>query len=423
MHFSLPDDFHRLFRYLPQFVLVGQWKHWEKRVSQLLKDSDVSPYRQHITRQYHWLELALNQISNMPDRGAGRRKLSLEQFSALLFAAMVVEVHSRLSRTGKNTLEGRIADASQSPTGFSSLYQEMHTALRLLEEGYEVQFPDLEGRDRFDIGFSKGPIKGAIECKAVSPDAGRKVHRRHFYQFIELVNEDLLEHAHKGLNDVVLIRLQNRLPSNVEEQKELAFAACVALNSGSKVDGSFFSVQREPFDKELRGHFNSGHERFYKACRSAYGPNCHVAGPVLERGAGLVVMLSLREDDASKPLLDALREAAVQLSGRAPSIIAVQYDDLEPIDLDSEGVRKQAMLLSNATFEHYGAHHVAGIAFSVYRGFEFVRGKVGRRSMAVVNHRCLMKYPELPLLHGEWEHVPLDSLLYRRASKILTPMR
>ena len=138
--------------------------------------------------------------------------------AALNFAAIMVEVHARLGSRARHVLEGRIRDSLKAETGFAPLYLELDLARRLMDAGYDVEFPDMEGSARYDLLFSRDGFAGEVECKSLSADAGRQIHRKDFYRFMEAIAPALSRQAELKRREVLLITLDARLPSNTSER-------------------------------------------------------------------------------------------------------------------------------------------------------------------------------------------------------------
>jgi hypothetical protein len=322
---------------LPSFLELADAGRWKKRAVQLGEDAMRSPFQAKIVADYHWLELVLS--VQMIVREAYGNLVSdhstIESISALYFAQTLVEVHRRLSPHGRNVLEGRIRDALKSDAGFAPLYLEMGVARRLFDAGYEVEFSDTEGVAQFDFRFWKGNVHGEVECKSLSCDAGRKIHRKDFYRFIEALGDLIVVRVSSGVKEILLVTLNDRLPAEERQQNALREAAKRLLTEHAltQVDGDFFIITREGYDSRLEQASFLGQQELYKVCRKLYGDTCHTSGVMTPDGVCLIVMRSQREDDHSDPMLEAMKKATKQFYGKRPAFIAMQFDDIEPADL------------------------------------------------------------------------------------------
>lgn len=384
---------------LTPFLELADADRWKKRAVQLDRDAMSSPFQAKIVADYHWLELALSEQMIVRE-GYGNLvpdHLTIESLSALYFAQTFVEVHRRLSPRGRNVLEGRIRDALKSDVGFAPLYLEMGVARRLFNVGYEVEFSDTEGIAQFDFRFWKGNAHGEVECKSLSCDAGRKIHRKDFYRFVEALGDLLVIRVSSGVKEILLVTLNDRLPAEDQRQNELREAAKRLLTEQAltRVEGDFFVITREGYDSRLEQASFSGQQEFYKVCRELYGDNCHASGATTPDGVCLVVVRSQREDDQSDPMLEAMKKATKQFSGKHPAFIAMQFDDIDPADLLLRHLRRRLALLSNYLFHRGGASHVAATCFSIYRGLVVSETGIVEPGFAIPNLKPA--YPVAPV--------------------------
>jgi hypothetical protein len=391
---------HRSRKYLPDFVsLIGD-RVWRKRLTQLLQNLKQSPALAHIVLHYHWLELALHEQLTISERNwSDYEEASVpESLSALHFAHTVVEVHARLSTSGQIALRGRLRDSLKAKNGFSSLYLEIDLARRLFDAGFEVEFADIEGLARYDLRFWKGTTTGELECKSISTDAGRQIHRKDFYRFIEAIEPQIIDGARVNYG-ILLVTLQERLPSDIERQGILRDAAKKMLSAPSvpTLQGTFFVIEQREFEELVGTTPVAGVEEFYRLCRTVFGDNCHASGVIGLHNNCLVVMRSLREDDHSKPIYNALKDADRQFSSMRPSFIFLQFDDIEPRDLLSLNLRRRMGILSYAFFYKRKPSHVAAICYCAYDGLILSSQGVGVPAVATLNPE-----PMFPIIASEY---------------------
>lgn len=396
MRIDIPADLTLLQGYLPRFLaLVGEVA-WFRRADHLEREAQASPFRWKIVADYHWLEMAISHQSDVltkrgslvPELADGRAR------AALLFAAGVVECHAHLSASGQRTLLGRLKDGLSAETGYAALHLEIDLALRLMADGFDVAFPDMEGAGQFDIAFSREGFTGEVECKSVSEDAGRQIHRKDFYRLMELLRPALDAQAERPAAEVLVVTLPGRLSPNTLSQRDLARALAGMLREGgpSRLKHAGAELIRQPFSECLQDVPMDDSAAYYAACTEVFGANCHVAGQVGEGRGCLVVLRSQRVDDPSKPVLEAMRKAATQFSGRRPGFIAVQFQGVEPADLMLPNLRRRMGVLSYALYGHYGAAHVAATYFTGFGAVVAREGDIGTPAFAIPNPR-----PSLPV--------------------------
>jgi len=386
---NLPTDPEVLAESLVSFVeLVGR-DRWTKRLAHLNAEMNASPFRWKIVADYHWLEVAIEHLLGMM---ASENRIPKDQtdeliLTALKFAATTVEVHARLSKKGKQLIEGRLRDALKADNGFAPVYLELDLAQRLMDEGYDVEFPDIEGSGQFDLLFAKGSFVGEVECKSQSADAGRQIHRKDFYRFIETITPALQDQLKAERRELLVITLKARLSPNMANQAALrrVATAMLAKEGPNRIKSKDFHVERRAFDDTFPDFDLESPGNFHRLCQNAFGQDVHAAGAVTEEGGCIVVMRSLKEDDTSKPMLEALRKAASQFSGKRPSFIAIQEHGIEAADLMLRHVRRRAGILSHALFFHYGAAHVNAVSVSAFGAVIEHDGRVGSPSFAIPN--------------------------------------
>lgn len=402
MHFVLSDSPSVLRSQLAAFVeLIGR-ERWTKRLRNLRREMERSPFSAKVVCDYHWLELELDD-----QLVADARSIEPQTVICLQFAQAVVECHRQLSGAGRRNLLGRLADAIRSDGGFAPLYLEIDRMSRLLEAEFEVELSDMERLAQYDFRFWKGTVEGEVECKSLSPDAGRRIHRRDFYRFMNSIGDALIQRLLPGSNEVILIDLVDRLPSDESRQGMLRDATLRFMSSAGAPTstGSFFMLTRErsPFVPDPSGESERLLHRRY---RRVYGDNCHVACASDGQASATVVMRSHAEDDHSRPQLEALKYGANQLSGTRPGFICVQYNEITAQDLLSVDLRRRAGLLSHYLFREKGADHVCGTTFSTYGGFGTADGSIGVPSFAIPNpmRRFHIQAGDYPFL----QHVPDD---------------
>jgi hypothetical protein len=390
--------------YIPELVAIAGVRRWEKRVSHL-RESAQSPYLAKIAADYHWLELQLE--DELAKRKNPRTVAADDDFNpisrrALRFAQTIAEAHKSLPAEGQRKLEGRVRDALQAETGFAALYQEMEIAAALLNDNFEVGFPDLDGTGRADISFQRGGVDGLLECKALSADAGRKIHRKHFYRFMNSISEDILQRASAGENVLIIITLKDRLISNLQRSTPLVQATKDIAQSDQffQVTGDDFHISCERYAQRFEMLPPMSETEFSKEAQSHFGPNCHVAGVRVGRGSCFLVMRSEREDDHSKPQLEAMKEAAEQLSGDRPGFIALQLNEISSADLALPHLRRRSALLCNYVFHETQASHIAAVYISAFGAISVAADSVAYPALALWNPRCRFDIRGLPFRVG-----------------------
>ena len=207
MRFTLPTEPEALASYLPEFMSLAGIDRWTKRVNQLADEMEQSAYLHKIVLDYHWLEMNVChqwQVFTQEKR-VDLTALPDLNLAALRFAATIVEVNKQLGEKGKRVLAGRILDALKAENGFAALYLELSLVQRLVTWGFDVQLPDMEGTGQFDLLVSRDDFFAEVECKSQSADAGRQIHRKHFYRLMALIQSGG-NLRHQGRGAIALVR-------------------------------------------------------------------------------------------------------------------------------------------------------------------------------------------------------------------------
>lgn len=389
MRIALPDDLNDLSTYIrPMLDLVGA-DRWFRRAEHFASEVGRSRYRWKIVSDYHWLEMGIAFQAEVLEKEG---RLSAQYADALILAALnfagtCVEIHRQLTPAGRLALEGRLRDAIKSDVGFAPLYLELDLAQRLMDAGYDVDFPDLEGQARYDLLFYSGAFSGEVECKSLSADAGRQIHRRDFYRVMAALEPALDARLGSGCREIVLVTLDARLSPNDASRTALlkSVRAVLAENGPASLKRPGFKIERLDYQEHLGDTPMSDPKRFHEACQTAFGANIHAAGAMGDDGGVVLAMRSHRQDDASKPMLEAMRQAARQFSGDRPGFIALQEHGIEAADLMLPHLRRQAGLLAYHLFHHYGATHVNGVYVSGFGAVVMRDGRIGTPAFTVPN--------------------------------------
>lgn len=385
--FSVSSDLGQLGQYLPAFLEITGEGLWWKRVDYLADQGQQSPFQAKIVLDYHWLELELShQAEVLKYHGTLiPRELTPQSMASLLFARTVVEVAKRLTRHGMTSLSGRLRDALK--TSFAGLYLELDMAAALFDEGFDVTFSDLEGRANFDLMFEKGATTGEMECKSLSADAGRKIHRRDFYRFVDALNSAIEPQKKVNTTGILVITLEDRLLPATKFTERLKLDACRLYSDPNlgELAESGYRIEWQPLRAHHLKTFTEEPRIAYPKLCQEFGNSCHVSGVMYESSDLFVVMRSSKEDDHTKPALDALKKAAKQLSGMRAGIIALQYEDLEPQDLLLPHLRRDIALLDNYVFQTSSNSQLAALYHCAYNGLHLSQHGIGKPAFVFWN--------------------------------------
>src|SRR5262249_39560731 len=135
-----------------------------------------------------------------------------EYYRLISFMVGIVRAHQRLSARGRTRLRGMLLDGLKSDHGLLALENEIATALHLLSRGFDVEFHDIEEGSGVDFIARQGGVEIEVECKMISGDLGRKVHRHRaiaLFGLLAEISKRTYSAATRGL--LVRIALPDRL--------------------------------------------------------------------------------------------------------------------------------------------------------------------------------------------------------------------
>ena len=345
MYFAPEVTEHEFPALVRRFTEITGWKPWQKRFEWIEAGLGRSVAMPYFWRERFELELAFASLHKRY-RITGkypRKNITIEQQRFLSFVAVVGRCYNRLSQRGKNRLRGMLLDSLKSDYGLAPLAYEMKIVAHLLNRGFDVTFHDLETGGNFDYLAAKDDIKIAIECKFVTADIGRQIHRKRLYQFGEYVTPKLnsaLARVSGGI--FVHVRIPGRLHGDEKQHSVISEHIFRTIENPdaqlvfeeNTVSVTTFDLESSPFHglapEELRqdhiDHFASS--RFgisNKNMLILFRPGKH---------ALVVVLQSHKEDKVLTGIHRQLKDsAAKQFSGTLPAIICCHLADLSEAEL------------------------------------------------------------------------------------------
>jgi hypothetical protein len=260
-----------------------------------------------------------------------------------------------------------------------ALRLELTAATHFIRRGKRVSWPEITGTGRFDLlveGLGTGTLE--VECKSISTDKGRKIHRREILDFYALVKPKVTQII-AGLSHglFMVATLPDRLPKAHDSRVDLAKSCCAAIFHRTD--------QTLPDGTNLRmGEFPP--QEIGIAAKNMNTTECRIAIDritktrnrevmVLGTDAGGVFVLAVQsaKDDAFlgamfKSLGKAARD---QVSGNRPALLVsglndVNDSDLRSIAMDEGDIRKPPTAIRVQVSQFLSSktrHHIVGVAF------------------------------------------------------------
>jgi hypothetical protein len=246
----------------------------------------------------------------------------------------------------------------------------LRVATNLIKGGATVRSPS-EGN--YDWCGEKDGLQFEVECKSISNDKGRRVHKRDSLMFAGLVRKDLdkvLAKMRGGL--IVHVSVPERFPSEYTAQKRLAAVVKRAILSAqdvNDVEADVTLIQFSIADSPMQGpDVSEDALRAFIKRRLGIADARTVATYKPGERALLLVIDSRTPDSLLEESFNSIKDAATrQLTGGRPGIICVKFEGVSADDLVSlaeHGDDTSALRVRTSRFlQRNDIDHLANIAF------------------------------------------------------------
>lgn len=303
-------------------------------------------------------------------------------FPSLAFAAQVLEVLDRSTVKQAKTFVKRVRTAFSSSENMHGLRLELLAATHFVRRGHRVAWHREKNGGSFDLLIEDlGPSGLEVECKSISANKGRRIHRRDAMEFWGELWRDVAgvaQNLRSGL--AVVLTVPYRLPIDAEERVALAREVVprIVAGSGATLSGGT-EVRIEPFDPAtIEAAKNKGREDWRKAIDAATGTANREAVVYGTPAGGMLafVMQSAVEDDVLDQVFSTLDDSAarqfthkrgalfwVALQGiDADQLLSVHEQDSDP------GEQPTALRLGVSGFLNRAPGHIVGVVFGSRSG-------------------------------------------------------
>lgn len=347
-----------------QFKDVIDERHWLKRVASIKEDIRGHSFLADFLAKENEIAFALARCSNLvqryghiPMQEAENRDL----YSAMSLAAQILSIREHSSKIEAAKLVQRIRGAFKNPDDMRAIQLEIMAATHFVLRGHSIGWPEMEGLGRFDLLVKDLGINGLeVECKSISEDKGRKIHRREAIEFHHLVKPGLQALSRKLQTGIsVVLTLPERLPVMYKQKQDLAKQVIGAVLASQNLildDGSDIRVSE--FDMKTLGvvKTDNGVVISREAIDQITATNNREVMILGGKTGAIVFVLQSRQDDTMlKYVFDTVSESAKnQLSKSRPALFLV---GLHGIEADS--------MLSIATQDNDPAQPPTGLQIAV----------------------------------------------------------
>jgi hypothetical protein len=184
----------------------------------------------------------------------------VQYYELYSFAFAVVRIHAHLPSHGQARLCGYLKDGLKSDSGLAPVALEMAVAVHLWAADFDVEFTDMEGRGQFDFLATREGIELEIDCKTVSGDIGRSIHRNRMLDLLRLCQPAIQACLARRGGTILRITIPAALHGRDEYMTGVAALANVAAQQEQTltVDGiatvavTRFPLHQGPFHHQRR---------------------------------------------------------------------------------------------------------------------------------------------------------------------------
>lgn len=344
MKIELHDsEFRSEFMRFSNLVGAVQWQRRVKVLRQQIRTNKM--LREHLLSENSiavglWeCEELLKKFPTIPSHLAAERGLH----AAMVFVAQTLSIMETSPPAQARAMIGRVQGAIKNPDHMRGLRLELTAATHFLKRGYSIVWAEQAGFGRFDLlveGMGSDGLE--VECKSVSSDKGRKIHRYEAIEFHSLLQPSLSTFAqtlHVGLAAVVTV--PDRLPEKLADRKALAeFVGRQILRGSVQATFEGVRVRIVEFDaKSVMAEGPGGTPLFDKeALERVTGTRNRsmmiVGGGSSGQGHITVVLQSELEDEFLARTFETVAESAKkQVTKSRPAHYFVQFDGLDTLGL------------------------------------------------------------------------------------------
>lgn len=302
-------------------------------------------------------------------------------FPSLAFAAQVLGVLERSTTKQASAFVKRVRTAFSRSGELHGLRLELQAATHFARRGQRVSWHRVKTEGSFDLLIEDlGPTGLEVECKSISEDKGRRIHRRDALEFWGELWSDVAgvaQNLRSGL--AVVLTVPYRLPVDAVERVALAREVVTRIVAGSGATlGGGAEVRIEPFDPaKIEAAKDKGRE-LRKAIDAATGTTNREAAVYGTPVGGMLafVMQSAVEDDVLDQVFSTLDDSAARQFTRKRGAlfwVALQGIDADQLlslhEQDSDpGERPTALRLGVSNFLNRAPGHIVGVVFSSRSG-------------------------------------------------------
>lgn len=314
---------------------------WTHRVHQIKDEMKGNSFLTEYLYAENDIAFALDRCGKMiakygrlPDTPEATRLL----YSGISLAAQTLSMMEIATSLEAERLRKRVQGAFANPDDMRAYRLELTIATHFTRRGWSVAWPEmLRSGETFDV-LTTSPIgkELEVECKSVSGDKGRNIHRRDALAFHQLVKKELAP-IRKALKAglAVVLTVPKKLPTRVADRQELAkrIRQQIHLGSGARLDDDS-DIRISEFDPNVVARLAAaGDAGDLRSAIEAVTGTQNREGMVVgtdKGGAIAFVVQSAIDDSFMDATFKTLGDAAKrQFTGRRAGLLIAGFEGLE----------------------------------------------------------------------------------------------
>ena len=365
-----------------RFANVIDDKHWKNRVSLLKSAIRGNRFLKDYLHAENSIAFALDRCRDIVAKNgdiAQAETDNQELYPTIGFVVQVLSMMDISSRVEAERIRRRVHGALNNPDDMRALRLELIAATHFARRGHKIVWPEMCGLGTFDLLVeSLGSAGLEIECKSISDDKGRKVHRHEVLEFYNLLWPHLAQ-TRKTLNVglSVVLTVPGRLPTQHKDRVALAKNISRQILNGQSAkldDGSYIRVSE--FDASDLSHLVSNKRpRMARDAIDNLTKTQNREAMIIGTEAGGALMLTVQSaapDTLLDSVFDILSSAAKkQVTGTRPAILFVGFHGLHAEQLlsiahqDNDSTQQPTALHPgiNKFLSGPNRDHVVGVGF------------------------------------------------------------
>lgn len=372
----------RVFERFCSLVEEGNWVNRARKVENEIKGN---PVLTDYLREENLMALKLAALSNFRKKHNAIPtdiQTLMPFLVALGFVSQLLSLLDSLSPVNQRRILGRFRGALKNPDDMRAMQVELLAATHFIRHGYQINWPEVtNGRHDIDI-VNLGSLGLQVECKSVSSNKGRKIHRRDALDFYGIFLKELKkESASLETGKFMVLTVPDRLPNDYLARKQLGLRMIDQLNSGASIvfdDGIEIRIGEfdfTPINEKMVEKTLVNERKLLDQITGTKNKEVMIYGS--RSGGGLITVIQSKRDDTFLESLFSMLEdsAKNQVSNTRPVLYFVSFNDLEDGELrdigDESGDQPTALrLLTSRFLNRPDMDHVVGLQFAARGSLE-----------------------------------------------------